>query len=154
MADNTEVIRMLNEDLTGEVEAILVYSHSHFVLEDEAPTALAMLEIAIDEMRHVQWLAEQIVELGGEPQLLPHRVRFAGRDLAEALQRGIDLEREAIANYNAHIAAIADPAIQRMLAHIRDEEVDHEEEFKALLAEAKGPGDRRPTVGDLTGEAQ
>ncbi len=135
MASRDDIIKMLNDDLTGEVEAILVYMKNHFVCERDCKTQLEMLEIALDEMRHVQWLAEAIVELGGTPELAPRQLRFAGDDPAEALQHGVNLEREAIEQYDKHIAAIDDPKIQRMLAHIRDEEVDHEEEFKELLEE-------------------
>ncbi|MCX7597617.1 MAG: ferritin-like domain-containing protein [Armatimonadetes bacterium] len=154
MADKAEIIRMLNDDLTGEVEATLVYMHSHFVVTAHCPTQMEMFDIALDEMRHIEWLAEAIVELGGEPELTPRKVRYAASDPVAANRRGVELEKEAIEQYNAHIAAIADPKIQRLLAHIRDEEVDHLEEFEELLEEAEGPDDRKPTVGDLSGQSK
>lgn len=154
MADKADIIRMLNDDLTGEVEATLVYMHSHFVVTSHCPTQMEMFDIALDEMRHAEWLAEAIVNLGGEPELTPRKVRYASSDPVSADRRGVELEQEAIDQYNAHIAAIPDPKIQRLLAHIRDEEVDHLDEFKELLEEAEGPDDRKPTVGDLSGQSQ
>jgi rubrerythrin len=155
VADSEEVIAMLNEDLTFEVEATLVYMHNHFVLTRACGTQLEVFDIALDEMRHIEWLSDAIVGLGGNPELTPHQLRFAPADNIEACKRGITLEQIAIDGYNAHIAAIADPKLQRMLAHIRDEEVDHLDEFKELLEEAeKANEDRQPTVGDMTGEPQ
>ncbi|MBC7286679.1 MAG: ferritin-like domain-containing protein [Armatimonadetes bacterium] len=150
--DKAEIIRMLNDDLTGEVEATLVYMHSHFVATKHCPTQMEMFDVALDEMRHIEWLAEAIVELGGEPELTPRKVRYASADPAAANRRGVELEQEAINQYNAHIAAIPDPNIQRLLAHIRDEEVDHLAEFSELLEEMEGYEDRKPTVGDLSGQ--
>jgi bacterioferritin len=139
VAANAEVIKMLNDDLTGEIEAILVYMETHFLMEDEhCPTSLAMFEIALDEMRHVQWLAEKIVALGGDPELTPRKLRFAGRDLQHAVKHGVALEEEAIEQYNRHIAAISDPEVQHMLSHIRDEEQDHRAEFEELVEDVEG----------------
>jgi len=154
VANNADIVRMLNDDLTGEVEATLVYMHSHFVVTGHCPTQMEMFDIALDEMRHIEWLAEAIVGLGGEPELTPRKVRYASSDPVEATRRGVELEQEAIDQYNAHIAAIPDPKIQRLLAHIRDEEVDHLDEFRELVEEAEGPQDRKPTVGDMTGTPQ
>jgi len=156
LSENSSVVRLLNDDLTGEIEAILVYMQAHFLMEEQhCPTSLTMLEVALDEMRHVQWLAEKIVDLGGDPELTPRKLRFAGKDLKTALQRGVFLEQEAIGQYNEHIAAIAEPEVQRMLAHIRDEEKDHLDEFKELLEELEeAEADRKPTVGDLTDAGQ
>ncbi len=154
MAGDEEVIRMLNEDLTAEVEATLVYMHNHFVVTNHCPTQMEAFSIALDEMRHIEWLAEAIVDMGGQPELTPRQVRYATADAADACRRGIFLEQGAIDQYNDHISAIADPKIQRLLAHIRDEEVDHLDEFGELLEDVEGPDDRRPTVGDMMGEAQ
>jgi bacterioferritin (cytochrome b1) len=155
VAGNDDVIAMLNDDLTFEVEATLVYMHSHFVVEGACETQMEAFDIALDEMRHIEWLSDAIVGLGGSPELTPRQIRYASNENADALRRGTELEQEAIDGYNAHIAAIADPKIQRMLAHIRDEEVDHLDEFTELLEKAeKAPEDRQPTVGDMTGEPQ
>ncbi len=138
MAEKDDMIRMLNDDLTGEIEAILVYMEAHFLMEDKhCPTSLAMLEIAMDEMRHVQWLAEEIAEMDADPELTPRKLRFAGRDLEAALERAVGLETGAIAQYEAHIAAISDAGVRRMLAHIRDEEEDHHKQFVGLLAKVR-----------------
>ena len=137
MADAAEVIRLLNDDLTGEVEAILVYMHAHFVLEGHCPTQLEMLEIALDEMKHAERLSEAIVDLGGTPELKPRQLRFAPADLKATLHHVIQLEKDAISQYTQHIEAIDDPKIKRLLNHIREDEEDHLEEFEELLEEAE-----------------
>lgn len=145
-----DIISRLNDDLTGEVEAILVYMNHHFTVADKG-TQLEMLEIALDEMRHVQWLSEAIVDLGGEPELTPRRLRFNGKNVKEALSHGKMLEHEAIIGYEKHMEEIDNPAIKRMLNHIKEEEEDHLGEFSELLEEMeKSEEDRNSTVGDLT----
>ena len=137
MADAAQIIRLLNDDLTAEVEAILVYMHAHFVLEGHCHTQLEMLEIALDEMKHAERLSEAIVDLGGTPELGPRQLRFAPPDLKATLQQVIQFEKDAIAQYTAHIEAIDDPKIKRLLNHIREDEEDHLEEFEELLEEAE-----------------
>lgn len=148
--EKTDIIKLLNDDLTGEVEAILVYMNHHFTVKDDK-IKLEMLEIALDEMRHVQWLAEKISEMGEEPELTPRRLRFNGKTVKEALSHGKMLEKEAIISYEKHIQEIDDAKIKRMLNHIKEEEEDHLEEFSELLEKIEEEEmDKAPTVGDLT----
>lgn len=161
-----EIIARLNEDLTGEVEAILVYMNHHFILDDKG-AELELLEIALDEMRHVQWLGEKIADLGGAPELTPRRLRFNGTDVKSAVSHAVMLEEEAIEGYRRHMEEIPDPKIKRMLNHIMEEEEDHHEKFTELLQELEAGGTeiastegivikekktgKEITVGDLTG---
>ncbi len=152
--DATEVIARLNDDLTGEVEAVLVYMNHHFVVPQHH-TQLEMLEIALEEMHHIQQLAEVIVDLGGAPELTPRQIRFNGADVAGSLANGTMLETEAIDGYRRHIAEIDDPAIKRMLNRIMEEEELHFAKFSEMLADFEAAAAATaPTVGDLTGDGE
>jgi bacterioferritin len=149
-----DIIALLNDDVTAEVEAALVYMNHHFVVP-MAKTQLAMLETALEEMHHIQQLAETIVNLGGQPELTPRQLRFNGTDVAEALAHGKVLETEAIEQYRAHIALIDDPAIQRMLTRIMEEEELHFAEFAEVLETVEAErATTQPTVGDLTTQSE
>ncbi|MDX9715126.1 MAG: ferritin-like domain-containing protein [Dissulfurispiraceae bacterium] len=130
---NEEIVTLLNHDLSGEIEAILVYMRDSFVTEDCKPSR-EMEEIAKDEMRHAEDLAELIVELGGVPTMEHRPLNFGGNTLKGYLARLVTLEKEAIAQYKEHIAEIPNENIKKVLTHILHEEEDHLEEFEELLA--------------------
>ena len=60
--DKQKIIEMLNADLEGEHGAIIQYlSHAYGMGEGEMSCEIEAL--AREEMRHLDWLAETIVEL-------------------------------------------------------------------------------------------
>ena len=132
----SEIISLLNKDLSGEIEAILIYMRDSFVTGDCKPSR-SMEEIAKDEMRHAEKLAELIVDLGGIPAMEHRPLNFGGKDVKGYLKRLVALEKEAIAMYKEHIAVIADKKIKRTLTHILHEEEEHLEEFGELLKKQK-----------------
>jgi bacterioferritin len=131
--DKKTIISLLNKDLSGEIEAILIYMRDSFVTGDCKPSR-EMEEIAKDEMRHAEKLAELIVDLGGTPTMVHRPLNFGGNDVRGYLKRLVTLEEGAIAQYKKHIASIPEEKIKRALTHILHEEEGHLEEFRELLA--------------------
>ncbi len=132
--DNAEVIKMLNADITGEIEAILTYLRHDFVIEI-CKISREMEEIAIDEMRHVEWLSSTVVKLGGIPTIEHAELHLEGEDLPQMLKRDVGLEEMAIKQYQDHIDAITDPGIKHLLRKIMNEEIEHRDEFAEFLHE-------------------
>ncbi len=130
------IINLLNQDLTGEIEAILIYMRNSFVTPQCGPSR-TMEEIAKDEMRHAEILAEMIVDLGGTPSMLHKELDFGKGGPKGYLNKLISLEKGAIAMYTGHIAAIPDEKIKKKLTHILHEEEEHLEEFQKKLMELK-----------------
>ena len=66
--DNTKSIHLLNEGVGGELRAIHQYMYFHFHLDDQGFKPLAQLfkQIAIQEMGHLELLAERILFLKGD----------------------------------------------------------------------------------------
>jgi bacterioferritin len=128
----SEIIGLLNQDLTGEIEAILIYMRDSFVTSRCDPSR-KMEEIAKDEMRHSEILAEVIVDLGGIPSMLHKELDFGKGGTKGFLKKLISLEKGAIAMYKEHIAAIPDDTIKKKLTHILHEEEEHLEEFLEQL---------------------
>lgn len=131
-----EIVDLLNQDLTGEIEAILIYMRNSFVTPQCNPSR-TMEEIAKDEMRHAEKLSEMIVDLGGVPSMLHRELDFGAKGTRGYLRRLILLEKGAIAMYREHIAAIPDMKIKKALTHILHEEEEHLEEFTEQLASLK-----------------
>ncbi|HGJ64627.1 TPA: ferritin-like domain-containing protein [bacterium] len=132
--NNEEVIKMLNADITGEIEAILTYLRHQFVC-GVCEISHTMEETAMDEMRHVEWLSETVVDLGGIPTIEHAELHLEGEDLPAMLKRDVGLEESAIKQYEEHIDAITDPKIRRLLKKIMNEEIEHQEEFSEKLHE-------------------
>ena len=127
-----EIIRLLNEDFVREIEATLIYVRNAFIMDQCDPSRVTE-DIAIDEMRHMYWLADLIVKRGGKPSMEHKELEFGGDDLKSQLERQIALETEGIERYKQQIDAINDAEVVGALKHILDEEKRHRKEFRMRL---------------------
>lgn len=146
MTDKKVMISMLNADLRDEHAAIVQYLQHAYAIGDSAE-ASEIEGIARDEMRHLDWLAEAIVELGGDPDLTRGKVDLSGQGVVDWMGLDVDAEDRAIAQYEAHIAAIDDPEIKRLLTRILSDERSHRGTFVDLGEELGVEG--APTPGPL-----
>jgi bacterioferritin len=127
-----DVIQILNEDFIRELEATLVYIRNSFVMK-ECDSSRVTEAIAVDEMRHMWWLADLITKRGGNPIMEHKELDFGGNDLQTMLKRQIILETEGIEKYKKQIEIVADPEVVGVLKHILDEEKRHRKEFRIRL---------------------
>ncbi len=133
--DPQEVIAMLNEDIKGEHAAIVQYLRHAYAM-GEGEMACEIEAIARDEMRHLDWLAETVVELGAEPTLERGGMTIGGASIVEWMQRDVGLEQEAIDLYEEHMKAIENPKIKRLLRRIVSDEKAHRHEFEHFAEKA------------------
>ncbi len=149
--DKRKIIDLLNKDLEGEHGAIIQYL-THAYAMGEGEMACEMEAVAREEMRHLDWLAETIVELGGIPSLKRGKVRLEGKTVADWMQNGVLLEEDAMEPYREHIKAIDDPRIKRLLQRILSDEEAHHGDFKHFVekAEREGMQDVRGSRSDRT----
>ncbi len=137
-----DIIAMLNEDMRGEHMAIVQYLlHAYAMPESAIPAEIEA--IARDEMRHFDWLADAIVELGGTPTLERAPVRRADTHAAN-MQLDVTAEDDAIALYEQHIAAIDDPKLKRLLERIVNDEKAHRGIFLKLAEEVSAEAEPQP----------
>ncbi|MCX9013180.1 MAG: ferritin-like domain-containing protein [Candidatus Methanoperedens sp.] len=136
--DVKEIIKLLNEDFVFEIEAALVYVRNAFIMKECDPSRVTEA-IGIDEMRHMNWLADLIVKRGGKPSMEHHELDFGGDDLKGMLARQASLESGAVERYKRHIEVIgdADKEVVGVLRHILDEEKRHRKEFRERLERLK-----------------
>ncbi len=137
--DKKKIVGLLNEDLEGEHAAIIQYLlHAYSMGEGEM--ACEIEAIAREEMRHLDFLAEAIVEMGGVPSLKRGEMRSGGRAVAEWMGNDVLQEKDAIKLYKEHIKAIGDPKIKRLLKRILSDEESHHSDFKHFVDKAKKEG--------------
>ncbi|HJX12146.1 MAG TPA: ferritin-like domain-containing protein [Dehalococcoidales bacterium] len=137
--EKKKIIELLNLDLQDEHGAIIQYlSHAYGMGEGEV--ACEIEAIAREEMRHLDWLAETIVALGGKPSLERGTMNMAGKTVPEWMSNDVGLEQGAIDHYGEHIRAIDDPRVKRLLQRIVADERAHHGKFEHFIEKAKKEG--------------
>lgn len=130
--DNDRAVQMLNEAFLHEIVNSMTYVRNSFMIKECDPSRVTE-SIAVDEMRHMWWLADLIVKRGGKPSMEHTELDFGGDGLKSMLERQIALETEAIEMYKRMIASSDDQEIIGVMKHILDEEKRHRKEFKDRL---------------------
>jgi len=131
--DPEEIIELLNRDFRHELEATMLYTYNSFVIEDCDISRLTEA-IAVDEMRHMWWLADLITKRGGRPSMEMGEIEYIGEDIKAGLEKQIEKETEGIEEYERQIAIIDDEEVVGVLKHIVDEEKRHRKEFRERIA--------------------
>lgn len=135
--DRDTLIEKLNEDLAGELGAIIQYLTYAAKVTGPFRPQLAEFFLAEvpDEQGHAQFLANKIVALGGEPTMTPRPVPQAGdnRAMVEAV---LEAEKRAIADYSERASQAeqyGDKGLQVQLEDIVADESGHAEETERIL---------------------
>jgi bacterioferritin len=134
-----ELIALLNKDLEDEHGAIIQYL-THAYAMGEGEIACEIEAIAREEMRHLDWLAETIVELGGVPSLERGTMRMEGKAVADWMGNDVMLEEGAVKQYREHIKAVDDPEIKRLLQRILSDEESHHGDFQHFVGKVQREG--------------
>lgn len=135
--DKKQLIVALNEDLEGEMGAVLQYMIQASLLKGpyHHHTEEFLRQVAKDELEHVEELSEKIVDLGGKPSIKPRSFKETFQ-MDEILKYNIEQELDAIKDYSAHIKMAEDAGdvgVRLLLEHIIEEEYGHLHEFQRLL---------------------
>jgi bacterioferritin len=128
-----DTLKLLSEAFMHELKNSMVYVRNSFVIR-QCDASRVTEAIAVDEMRHMWWLADLIVKRGGKPTMEHEELDFGGDDLKGILEKQVVLETEAIEMYKRSIAVIDDPEVVGVMKHALDEEKRHRKEFKERLA--------------------
>jgi bacterioferritin len=114
-----------------EYEVILQYLHHGFLMQDQG-AGRALEEIAIEEMRHLGWLSEALIDRGGCPYWNAKRVEYHD-DAVRMLELDQQREIEVEADYQQMMAAMADPGIRHLFDRIGGHERYHGTQIGKLI---------------------
>jgi bacterioferritin len=135
--DKKEIIKLLNEDLAGELGAIIQYiTYAAKVTGPYRPQlAQFFLTEVPDEQGHAQYLANKIVALGGEPTTQAREVPAAksNREMVEAVR---EAEKRAVGDYTKRAKQAEELGDKGMVVQLEDivrDETGHLEEVERLL---------------------
>jgi len=146
--ENDKIIELLNKDIQDEHGAIIQYlSHAYAIGEGEI--ACEIEGLAREEMRHLDWLAETVVELGGTPSTERGTMLMDGEQVPEWMKNNVSLEEGAIKQYREHIQQIDNPQIKRLLQRILSDEESHLGDFEHFVEKTQREG-MKDIRGDLS----
>lgn len=135
--NNQEMVRLLNEDLAGELGAIIQYiTYAAKTTGPYRPQLSSFfLNEVPDEQGHAQYLANKIVALGGEPLTTAREVPQvkSNREMVEAVR---EAEMRAVADYTKRAKQaeeLGDKGLVVQLEDIVRDETNHLEETERLL---------------------
>jgi bacterioferritin len=121
-------IHLLNRALADELQAIHQYLYFHFHLDDQGlrPLAKIFRQFAVQEMGHVEKLADRILFLKGEVEMTSAGPVEKITDPTAMLERAAQMEEQSATDYNRAVlecAANADAASKQIFESlVRDEE--------------------------------
>ena len=135
-------IELLNQGVADELQAVHQYMYWHFHLDDQGfrPLALLLKRIAIEEMGHVERLAERILFLKGDVKMVTAGPVEKVTDTGEILAKAALMEQAAVTSYNE--AAIkcgqnADAASRQIFEALVNDEEHHFDQFDKQLDNIK-----------------
>jgi bacterioferritin len=132
-----ELVRLLNEDLAREYQAIIAYViYSQVLKGAQYMNIAAELEThAKEELQHALVISKQIDYLGGMPTATPLRVRTS-EDAEEMLRFDLDNENETVRNYRTRVRqceALGEYAMAEQIREILVQEQEHQIDLAAAL---------------------
>lgn len=135
--DKKTLIDHLNEDLAGELSAIIQYVT--YAAKATGPYRPQLAEFFLaevaDEQLHAQFLANKIVALGGEPTTVPRPVPAASSN-REMLEAVLAAELRAGKDYTTRAEeaeAFGDKGLVVQLEDMVRDETGHSEETERIL---------------------
>jgi bacterioferritin len=139
MKGKPEVLEVLAQMLKEELGAISEYFVHSEMCENWGYHRLSehTKKESINEMRHAEKLIERILFLEGTPNLNDLPKLNVGKDVKQQFQNDLDLEKNAVAEYNAAIATCrkaGDHASADMLQAILADEEGHVDFLETQLA--------------------
>jgi bacterioferritin len=140
-------IELLNKAIADELHAVHQYMYMHFHADDQGYDPLSGLfrRIAIEEMLHIERLAERALYLKGEVEMVPAgEVQKVTEPLA-MLELAQKMETDAIRLYNLsamECAANADSATKRLFEDLVQEEEVHFDQFDTQMEMVRKYGEQ------------
>ena len=128
-------VGLLNQSLSEELQAIHQYMYLHFHADDQGYDPLAALfkQTAMEEMLHAERIAERILFLKGEVEMVVAAPVEKITGPQEMLAKAKELEQGAILAYNQRAnecGANADSASKRLFEDLVVDEERHFDQFE------------------------
>ena len=140
--DRDKSIDLLNKAVADELHAVHQYMYFHFHLDDQGFGPLAMLfkRTAIEEMTHIELLAERILFLKGDVELVAGSPVEKITEPEEILVKATKMEEQSAIDYNRaalECAANADSVSKQLFERLVGDEERHFDQYDKQLDNIK-----------------
>ncbi len=127
---NDVSVKLLNQALADELSAVHQYMYFHFHLDDQGFDILAGLfkRTAIDEMLHMERIADRILFLKGTIKLKASEEVQPIHEVKDMLEKAAEMEAGSIKDYNAwanECAQAADSISKKLFEELVADEERH-----------------------------
>ena len=139
---NEKSIELLNKALADELAAVHQYMYFHFHCDDQGYDILAGLfkRTSIDEMIHVEKLAERILYLKADVIMEAAEPVVAINYVKDMLEKGAEMESGSVKDYNLwanECAAAADSVSKKLFEELVMDEERHFDQWDNELDNLK-----------------
>ena len=135
---NDKTTQILNWGIEHEYTVVIQYMFQSYLTKNhEAQKELQ--DQGINEMQHLGWLAEKMIDAKGSPHIEHSPVEKTAKSdkLADMLKVDIKVEQRVASAYDKAAKEIKDPKVKKLLERIRDHEIYHTKVFEGILKEEK-----------------
>jgi bacterioferritin len=141
-----ESIKLLNQAVADELTAVHQYMYFHFHCDDQGYDLLAGLfkRTAIEEMIHIEMLAERILFLKGEVDMKSSGEVQKVHVVKDMLQMAADMETSSANDYNKwanECAQNADSVSKKLFEQLVEDEERHFDQFDVEMDNLQKFGD-------------
>lgn len=149
-------IELLNQAVADELTAVHQYMYFHFHCEDQGYNLLADLfhKTAIEEMMHIELLAERILFLKGDVEIKASADVKNIHDVREMLELAAEMEDSSQRDYNqwANECAKNNDAISKKLfEQLVEDEERHYDQYDVEMDNLKKFGDNYLALQSIEG---
>jgi len=135
-------IQLLNQGVADELQAVHQYMYWHFHLDDQGfgPLSLLLKRVAIEEIGHVERLAERILFLKGDVEMVPAGPVEKITDAQQILAKAAEMEQAGVTSYNQaaiQCAQNADAVSKQIFESLVSDEERHFDQFDKQLDNIK-----------------
>lgn len=139
-------ITLLNKAVADELSAVHQYMYFHFHCDDQGLDLLAGLfrRTAIEEMMHVEHLAERILFLKGDVEMKTAMETKSIKSVKEMLELARQMEQESVKEYNLwanECSANADSVSKKLFEDLVADEERHFDQYDTELENMSKFGD-------------
>lgn len=140
-------IELLNKAVADELSAVHQYMYFHFHCDDQGLDLLANLfrRTAIEEMLHIEKIAERILFLKGEVEMIAATEVVKIHDVKEMLQLSTKMEESSAKDYNEwanECSKNADSVSKQLFESLVIDEERHYDQYDTELENLEKFGDR------------
>ena len=134
-----KLLEMMNKAIAREIQVSIQYMWQHVMATGLHSAAISDVfeEVAIEEMKHAEKIAERIFYFNELPTTKPAPIEV-GKDIKEMLRLDVGAEEEAITLYKDIIklaGSEGDSTTRLLFEEILSDEEDHHDTFTTLLEE-------------------